>query len=109
MSVIHSPETRKEFKSLIENNPSYLIIVKAYAEWCNPCKIISNYVFDKFQNIQIENKILILLDIDNQKDVSSYLKIRALPTLISYKEGMKDNIVEGVNKEKIDYFFEKCR
>jgi thioredoxin-like negative regulator of GroEL len=101
-NVIICPETRKEFQQLLQKYKNYKIVVKAYAEWCKPCKLIEAYVFELFNNLNIENKILILLNVDLQQDVSSYLKIRALPTIITYVDSMKEDVLEGVDKNYLE-------
>lgn len=107
--VIECPETRQEFKHFIQQHTEYSILIKAYASWCRPCDTIKEYVYNQFHNLQKDEKILILLNVDEQPDVASSLKIRALPTLLTYKDGMKDNVVEGTSKEEISHLIRKMK
>jgi len=100
-----APETRKEFQQLLKTHKEYKIIIKAYAKWCKPCSTIETHVYDLFQKLSIQNKMLLLLDVDRQQDLASYLKIRALPTIITYVDGMKEHVVEGVDIPYITHLF----
>ncbi len=101
-NIIICPETRKEFQELLQKYKNHKIVIKAYAEWCKPCKLIEDYVFKIFNNLNISNKILILLNVDLQQDVSSYLKIRALPTIMTYIDGMREDVLEGIDKNYLE-------
>lgn len=102
---IGCPETRKEFQTLMKELSSHIVIIKCYAEWCQPCKNIKQLVEDRFEMIRSSDKILLYLNVDEQDDVATYLKIRSMPTLISYKEGMRQNICEGAVEKNINNFF----
>lgn len=103
--IIQSPETRDELKQLIKQNKNKLVYIKFYGEWCNPCKEIHNRVEDIFYSINTHNKLMIYVDVDKQQDVASYFKIRKLPTLISFKDGERHNIMTGTNEKNLEHFF----
>lgn len=50
-------------------------------------------------------KLLILVNVDKTPDISSYFKITSLPTLISYKDGERHNILMNSDPVKIKNFF----
>ena len=102
---IGCPEDRKEFISLMKELKSHIVVIKFYADWCNPCKSIFNIIENEFDNIRSTDKILMYVNIDKAQDVSSYLKIRKLPTLITYKNGLKDQILQTSNPKDIYMFF----
>ena len=102
---IDSPRKRKEFNQLVKINSSSLIIVKCYADWCGPCKNIKEYVYKKIEELNYSKKMLINLNIDEQSDVASFLKVRSVPTLITYYEGMPYNVCTSGTKQDIDLFF----
>lgn len=102
---IGCPNNRKEFQTLMKQLTSHIVIIKCYADWCGPCKAIKNHVEESFDNMRTSDKIMVYLDVDEQDDVAAYLKIRSLPTLISYRDGMKDQVVEGSDERKITMFF----
>ena len=51
--IVDSPETRNEFKTLIASNGNKTIIVKFYANWCGPCKKITNLVNELFEKFLV--------------------------------------------------------
>ena len=102
--IVDSPETRNEFKTLIASNRNKKIIVKAYALWCGPCKRITDLVNESFEKLS-GNKMMILLNVDKQRDVSSFLKIKQLPTILSYKDGISDKVIVSSDETQIKNFF----
>ena len=81
-------------------------IVKASATWCGPCKKIENYVNDIFSKTS-SNVRMVYLDIDTAIDLSNYLRIRKVPTFISFVGEDKMDVYEGSQKDMVDSFFRK--
>jgi thioredoxin 1 len=106
---IGCPNNRKEFQELMKKLKSHIVVIKCYADWCEPCKKITEDVEKKFDRIRSTDKILMYIDVDKQQDVATYLRIRALPTLINYINGEKQNIIEGSEPEKLNYFFKNIK
>ena len=105
--VIKSPPDRNSFKQLINDNKDKGIVVKAHAKWCKPCKQITPYVYSFFNQLDTSQKLLIDLDIDECKDVASYLRIRGVPTTLTYKNGDPCQVVIGANPKQIHSLFVK--
>lgn len=102
--IVQSPETRAEFKNLISANKSKTIVVKFYADWCGPCKRIKDLVDTLFNNLH-GDKLMIVVNADEQRDVASYLKIDRLPTIITYKGGERDNVIMTSDERELKSFF----
>ena len=102
--IVDSPETRNDFKTLIASNRNKIIIVKAYADWCGPCKRITDLVNDLFEKLS-DNKMMILLNVDKQRDVATFLRIKQLPTILSYKEGIPNKVIMTSDETQIKHFF----
>jgi thiol-disulfide isomerase/thioredoxin len=58
------------------------ILVDFFATWCGPCKRLQHEVLETstFKKIASEKLILLRIDVDEQKDVSSEFGITAMPT-----------------------------
>ena len=106
---IGCPTERTEFKRLMGELKSHIVVIKCYADWCGPCSNIKEELEKEFDSIRSTDKVMMYLDVEEQRDVASYLQIKALPTIISYRDGMKENIIEGSEREKIRYFFRNIR
>jgi thioredoxin-like negative regulator of GroEL len=104
MSIIKSPTTRQEFKQLINENSNKKIFVKYYADWCGPCKTINEPVMKMYEKYS-GDKLMIIVDVDECDDVASAMKIRSLPTIQTFVDGMPDQVVMGSDIESIAKLF----
>lgn len=105
----HNFKSRREFREYINNNKHKIIIVKIYADWCSPCRAIQADVVRRFNNLKVsdENKILIELSKDENPDVCSSMRIRAIPTIISFINGDACEVYMGTDLTELDEFFIK--
>ncbi|GLB43645.1 putative thioredoxin family protein [Lyophyllum shimeji] len=86
----------KEFRNVIESGKP--IVVDFWASWCGPCKIISP-VFERLSDIPDYHSDLEFwkCDVDEQQDAAKDAHIRAMPTFIFFKEGVKKKELVGAN------------
>ena len=104
VTIIESIETRGKFKEVLSTNTP--LIVKASAPWCGPCKIIKPVFDEKIKNLG-DNIVVYMLDVDEDEDVSSFLKITKLPTIISFVRGEKMDVFTGSDSNLLTHFFKK--
>lgn len=104
MSIIESPTTRTEFKTLLKNNSDKIIFVRYSAEWCGPCKKIKDRVFELYNNYK-GDKLMILVDADKHSDVFASMKIKSIPTIQTFKEGYPDRVVVNADIDLIKDLF----
>tara|TARA_B100000795_G_scaffold25928_1_gene17230 strand:- start:711 stop:1043 length:333 start_codon:yes stop_codon:yes gene_type:complete len=97
-------KTRDEFKTYVKNHK--IVIVKIGATWCGPCKRSSPTVQKLFSQMP-ENVNMVLVDADSGSDVKNYLKIKVVPTLISFIDGYPCEIYQTSDNNEIKLFFEK--
>lgn len=95
---------RKEFKKFIELNKNKLIFIKFYATWCNPCTKIKDIVHTYYNEVK-GNTLLLEIDVDKYTEIASLYRVNRLPTIISIKDGMLDNVVMSSNNDDIKQFF----
>ena len=102
---------RNEFKKFLSDNTGCLVIVKAYAEWCAPCKRVSPLIDSEINGLVSEhgadNVKFLEIDIDEDADVATYIKIQKLPTMISYINGQPVHAIVTANEPEIKEFFKK--
>jgi thiol-disulfide isomerase/thioredoxin len=75
-----------------------MLLVDASASWCQPCKHMdaTTWVDGKVTERIREGAIAIQIDVDEQKELSKKLKIRAMPTVIAFHEGKELDRVVGM-------------
>ena len=94
---------RDEFKKYLKENK--FVIVKVSATWCGPCKKIAPFVeqcFDKLSGVK-----LVYIDSDLGFDVYNSLKIKSLPTIYSFVEGLPYEVVVGASENELADLFLK--
>ena len=96
-------KTRQELKNHVKNHE--VVIVKFKAEWCGPCKKVAPHIKTLMETF---NKInYVEVDVDDGSNIASYLKIRSIPTIISYVNGDIHEILSSSNTSDITTFFVK--
>lgn len=86
--------TTKNFEETIlqSDKPS---MVDFYADWCGPCRIMSPKL-DKLGEELGENVIVAKINVDENKEIFKKFKIKALPTIIFFKDGKEIRRATGM-------------
>ncbi|MBS3755796.1 MAG: thioredoxin [Desulfobacterales bacterium] len=78
------------------------VLVDFWAPWCGPCKAITPVLEELSKNYEGKVKI-VKCNVDDNPATPSNYGIRAIPTLILFKEGeKKEQIVGMVQKAKLE-------
>ena len=96
------PENRTEWKAFVKQNKTTLIVVKCFATWCQPCKTISEPVEKMFEELDVQKKLFINLDVDKQADIARSMYVRKMPTILTYVDGELCMAHQGSNLEEIE-------
>jgi hypothetical protein len=117
LPTITSVKTVEEFKTILANNPGF-VIIKFGAEWCAPCKQIDGVVHQWFDHLSKNNQDVqtVLLDVDENLTIYGHLKskkmVSGIPAILAYQKGnvsvIPDDIVTGANVNQIHLFFKRC-
>ena len=93
---IKDVNTDNFMNDVIEASKDKPIIVDFWAPWCEPCKqlgpLLENAVKD-----QKENLTLAKIDIDQNQEIASQLRIQSIPTVYTFFEG---KVVDGFQGSK---------
>lgn len=88
----------EDFQGLVSTDG--LVLVDFYATWCGPCKMLMP-VLEQISSEQPETPF-IKLDIDEYRKQAIDTGIRAVPTLVLYKNGKEVSRASGYQpKEKL--------
>lgn len=71
------------------------VLVDFWAEWCGPCKMMSP-ILDQLAAEQAGRATIAKVDVDAFPDLQARFGIRAIPTLIVFKNGQPVNTITGV-------------
>ncbi len=64
------------------------VLLDCYADWCGPCKLMAP-VLDEFAARHVGQVLVAKLDTDAHPAAASRLGIRAIPTLIVFRDGVE--------------------
>lgn len=91
--------TDADFKQVVENND--LVLVDCWAPWCGPCRMIAP-VIEELSNEWGDKVYVAKLNTDDNQKVPMQYNIRAIPTLLIFKNGkLVEHIVGAVPKGEI--------
>lgn len=72
------------FNSVIQTETP--VLVDFYADWCQPCKVVTPILKDLKKELGDKIKI-IKVDVDANRTVSARYNIKNIPTIMLFKEG----------------------
>ena len=75
------------FESAVTNTKG-LVLVDFWAPWCGPCKNLGT-VLEELSTEFSGRATIVKLNVDDNSKISSQLKIRAVPTVVMFKDGQE--------------------
>lgn len=98
-----------DFESkVLEASSNKLVIVDFWAPWCGPCKQLTP-ILEKIISASPEKILLAKINIDENQQIASQLRIQSIPAVFAFKDQEVVNAFQGVIQEtEIVKFLEKC-
>jgi thioredoxin 1 len=75
------------------------VLVDFWAEWCGPCKMIAP-VLDEIAREKAGSVKVGKVNVDNNQSLSARYNIRAIPTLLLFKDGQLRDQIMGMTSKK---------
>ena len=76
--------TDESFDRVLDSHK--LVLIDFWAEWCGPCKMLTPILEELSKELVGKVKI-VKMDIEQNPNIPSSLGIRAIPTMILFKDG----------------------
>jgi thioredoxin 1 len=103
--VIFVELLKDDFLERIEKG---VFIVDFFATWCGPCKMLSP-LLDEVLEGYVNKVSFIKVDVDKFRDLAINYKVRGVPTVICFKDGLPYKEFSGyIPKQRIVDFIEDC-
>ncbi|MCJ1232361.1 Cytoplasmic thioredoxin isoenzyme 2 [Varicellaria rhodocarpa] len=90
---VHNIKSMEEYKKALE--APNLVVIDCFATWCGPCKVIAPKIVG-FSS-QYPDAHFYKVDVDEIPDVAQELSIRAMPTILLFKNGIEKAKIVGAN------------
>ena len=75
------------------------VLVDFWAEWCGPCKMIAP-ILDEIAREKAGSVKVGKVNVDDNQSLSARYKVRAIPTLLLFKDGQLRDQITGVTSKK---------
>lgn len=103
MSRIINIANSDELNKLIKSGKA--VLLDFYAEWCNPCKMLSQ----RLEELSIKYPIIKFakIDFDKSREIADAYAIKHMPTVIGFNEAEKLDEIVGFDDAKISALADK--
>lgn len=108
MAEIKKINSIEEYNDFV-NSPNTLNILKCFADWCGPCRVLTTTIQGLTQE-EVENVLVAEVNVDDEwfEDKAVELKIRGIPVIIAYKDGSEvERLTGAAPKQTLIEFFER--
>ncbi len=93
------PELTEETFAQMIGESDKPVIIEFFAPWCGPCKV-QGAILSEYQMQNPDTVTIAKVNIDKNQDLAAKYHIKAIPTIILFKNGSAANRATGINETK---------
>jgi thioredoxin 1 len=84
------------------------VFVDFWAPWCGPCQMMGPIIASISKEMESKNIKIGKLNVDENQEKASEYNVMSIPTFLIFKNGkVVDQVVGGVQKEKLEEVIKK--
>jgi len=96
----------KNFQDTLKNNK--VVMVDFWAAWCGPCRALTPTITELEKEF-LDTAVVAKVNVDEEPQISAELSIRAMPTIVIFKDGVEVERLVGMSpkstySDKINYY-----
>ena len=106
--MVREIESYQELEEVLQSLPeNQLVVLDCYATWCGPCKRFAPH-FEELSEAYTD-VLFLKSDVEKVEELTTELKVFAMPTFIFFKDVAVIGKIQGINQEKFVAFIEENR
>lgn len=85
--------------ALLNNNPKP-ILLDFYADWCNPCRMLSP-IIEEIAAEYGDRAAIVKCNVEQAPETAGYFGVRSIPTVLFIKDGVIKSVEVGAQSKAV--------
>lgn len=91
--------TADNFEHVVLRQDDVPVLVDFWAPWCGPCRVVGP-VLDEIARERGSAVVVGKVNVDEQPELAGAVRIRAIPTLMLFKQGKLVDVIMGAQSKQ---------